>query len=340
MKRYKIWPLVLAVLFAAAVFLTPRVFADDACTIAGESDPLICGTPESDEEVALMETVKSVLNTVYLWIGILSVIFIVVGGIHYMTSTGEAEKIKHAKATITYSIIGLVVTLAAFAITNFVVGALEGNAPGDKVASSPDDTFGENRKKVKAITAISKTTLTTGQTITLKARIIPDYAQNKDLSYASSNSEVATVDEDGEVEAKKPGNTTITIASADGPKTNVNITVKEPIQVNGIQLSETRVSLEKGKSVTIKATVLPKNAADQTVTWTSSNPKVATVSQSGTIKGIIDGKTTVTVKSKNGKTAKVAVTVSSDIVQTQENTENKKFSGHLDFRPETRKIVD
>ena len=68
------------------------------------------------------DKVRSILNVVFMVIGIVAVIMIVAGGIFMMTSSGDPGKIKRAKDTIIYSIVGLVITLLAFAIVNFVVG--------------------------------------------------------------------------------------------------------------------------------------------------------------------------------------------------------------------------
>ena len=348
-------------------FAPVGVFADDACKIAGESDPLICGTPDGgDEEVELMNRVSNVLNVVYLWIGIIAVVFIVIGGIKYMTSAGDTSKVEGAKKTITFSVIGLVVVLAAFAITSFIIGALDGRNPNaGEMAGSEENaniSFGEDRYKVRSITAIKNTNLVAGQESTIKARVIPDYAKNKTLNYTSSNPDVVSVDKDGKIKAKKEGTATITIESPDGAKKDVTVKVVKPIPVTAIKLSETKVSIEKGKSKTVTATPIPSNAANKNLTWQSANTQIATVSQSGTIKGIKDGETTVTVSAFNQEvfasntgivlaaennpalgttiTSKIKVTVSSDPYETVGDQRNVKYSKRLDFRPETRKIIN
>ena len=91
-------------LFALLVFcaVPSFTFATDACEEVGVNDELICGSSNSDEELALMNRIRGVLNTVYLWVGIISVIVVVIGGIQHMTSNGESEKVKRANATILY----------------------------------------------------------------------------------------------------------------------------------------------------------------------------------------------------------------------------------------------
>ena len=77
-------------------------------------------------EPELLGTVKNVLNAVYFWVAIVTVIVIIIGGVKYMTSQGDAGKVKSAKDTILYAIIGLIVTLLAFAITNFILRSVGG----------------------------------------------------------------------------------------------------------------------------------------------------------------------------------------------------------------------
>jgi len=73
-------------------------------------------------EITIDGGIKSVLNIVFFIAGLLSVIFIIIGGLKYTLSGGDASGIKSAKETITYAIVGLVVTLLAFGIINFVTG--------------------------------------------------------------------------------------------------------------------------------------------------------------------------------------------------------------------------
>ncbi|MBP5656272.1 Ig domain-containing protein, partial [Candidatus Saccharibacteria bacterium] len=331
--------------------------------IAGHNDPLLCPRDDGDEETELMDTIKNILDVVYFWVGILDVIFIVVGGITIQTSNGESEKIKRGKNTITYSVVGLVVVLAAFAITNFTIDALDGKSPTNRVASSESESdppsSDDDRKKVKSVVTVKETKLYPGQQISLKPRIIPDYANNKLLSYSSSDNNVATADDNGKVFAKKAGTTVITIKSADGPEAQTKITVMNQVVASSIQLSETRLSLQKGKKATITATVIPRNAVNKTLKWESSDPKIATVTQSGVIKGIKDGKATITVSNytqtvfsdtgetalsaeTGGKTvkAKIKVTVSTAPYPTTGSMENTKYHGGHKFRRETMAIIE
>ena len=68
--------------------------------------------------------IKKVVNLLLWAIGIVSVIMIIIGGIRYVTSSGEQANVKGAKDTILYAVVGLVITILAFSIVNFVLGKL------------------------------------------------------------------------------------------------------------------------------------------------------------------------------------------------------------------------
>ncbi len=69
----------------------------------------------------LMTTVNTIINVALGVIGLVAVVMIIMGGLNYTTSAGDAAKVKKAKDTIMYGVIGLVVALLAFAIVNFVL---------------------------------------------------------------------------------------------------------------------------------------------------------------------------------------------------------------------------
>ena len=82
--------------------------------------------PVGDGSSDLTGNVTNILNVVIGVLGIVAVIVIIIGGIQYMTSTGDAGKVKKAKDPILYGVIGLVVVILAFAIVNFVIANING----------------------------------------------------------------------------------------------------------------------------------------------------------------------------------------------------------------------
>ena len=79
-----------------------------------------------DEGTNLIGSIIDILNVVIGVLGIIAVIVIIIGGIQYMTSTGDAGKVKKAKDTILYGVIGLIVCILAFAIVNFIIANVAG----------------------------------------------------------------------------------------------------------------------------------------------------------------------------------------------------------------------
>ena len=163
-----------------------------------------------------------------------------------------------------------------------------------------------------AVTGVSlnKTSLSftgTGSSQTLTATVSPSNATNKTITWSSSNTSVATVS-NGVVKAVGFGTATITAKSNNGKTASCSVTVN-PIAVSGVSLNKTSLSFTgTGSSQTLTATVSPSNATNKTLTWSSSNTSVATVSN-GVVKAVGFGTATITAKSNNGKTASCSVTV-------------------------------
>ena len=316
MKKILTYLLGICVLLSCALipdmaFAKQSYEKSDACEVAGFNDPLICGTKGSNEEAELQNRVRSVLNTVYLWIGIIAVVVTVIGGIQYMTAQGEPEKARRAKMTITYSIIGLIVTLSAFAMTTLVINALDGNTTSDSSQGEGGGSGGGGKKpvEVRQIRTVSTTSVTEGQELQLRVAVVPDYADDRSLTFSSDDESVATVSSNGKIEAKKPGEATITVKSNNGVESTTKVVVKEIVQPTSITLNPTSLALIKGKSGTLTATVLPRNAADKTVTWSSSDKAIAIVDSKGKVKGIDIGEATITAKTSNGIEATAQVSV-------------------------------
>ena len=139
-------------------------------------------------------------------------------------------------------------------------------------------------------------------TATLTADVGPEYASDKTLFWLTSNEKVATVDDDGKVTAVGSGEAKIT-ATAGGKTATCTVKV-------GITLDETELDLTVDDDpVTLVAKVTPEGATDKTVTWSSSNDRVATVDANGKVKAVGNGEAKITAKAGD-KTATCKVLVS------------------------------
>ncbi|MDE6522521.1 MAG: Ig-like domain-containing protein, partial [Muribaculaceae bacterium] len=160
--------------------------------------------------------------------------------------------------------------------------------------------------------------LTEGETATLTATIAPENATDKSVTWTSSDEAVTTVSVDGVVTAIKAGTATITVASSNGKTATCKVTVAaNVIEVIGITLSNTNLSLTEGETATLTATIAPENATDKSVTWTSSDEAVASVSDKGVVTAVKAGTATITATSANGKTATCTVTVAANIISVE-----------------------
>lgn len=163
-----------------------------------------------------------------------------------------------------------------------------------------------------------------GETQVLSVTPLPLNATENTVTYASSNTKVATINSMGRITALKVGKTTITV-SCDGITKSLAIQVKkktaDEIPVKKIEIADHEKSLEVDKTLTLTATVLPSDATKSNVTYRSSNSSVATVSSTGEVKGIRKGKVTIYVTA--GKvTKKIPLKV---IVATQVIALNNEY---------------
>ncbi len=143
-----------------------------------------------------------------------------------------------------------------------------------------------------------------GDTMSLTATVSPADATDKTISWSSSNSEIVSVDDKGVITAVAEGDATVTVTSNDGGK-SASCAVKvlhQPVAVKGIRIDEgssLRIKPEEEKQ--LHCIITPSDASDKTVTWSSSEPAIVSVSENGTVKAVADsGKADITVKTKDG----------------------------------------
>lgn len=210
-------------------------------------------------------------------------------------------------------------------VENFATNAdkIDTKIPGEKILTVSYTENGKTKTsdikitvkakpvvKVSKITIKSTASLTEGQKLTLKPSISPSNATNKTLKYSSSKTSLATVSSNGVVTAKKAGTVKIVIAAMDGSgaKATVKVTIKaKKVKATKVTLSKSKITLKAGKSVTLKASMKPKNTTDK-ITWSTSNKKVAKV-KNGKVTGVKKGTAKITAKATSGKKATCTVTV-------------------------------
>lgn len=151
-----------------------------------------------------------------------------------------------------------------------------------------------------------------GESGKLTATVYPLNSTQKTLTWVSDHPDVASVDNEGNVTARKAGTATVTVKVAENVTAVCKVTVIS--RVTGISLSETTVELKPGETHQLTATVLPQNASNVEITWYSDKESVATVSQSGLVTGVGPGETTVhAVTTDGGKMASCLVKVGTPV---------------------------
>jgi len=169
------------------------------------------------------------------------------------------------------------------------------------------------------VTGVSVTpptaSITTGATTQLTAMVAPTTATNKNVTWSSSNTAIATVSSTGLVTGVTAGTTTITVTTADQGKTATSvITITNPT-VTGVSVTPPTANIITGTTTQLTATVAPTTATNKNVTWSSSNTAIATVSSTGLVTGVTAGTTTITVTTADqGKIATSVITVTNPTV--------------------------
>ena len=167
--------------------------------------------------------------------------------------------------------------------------------------------------------------LNDGNETTVEATVSPADATDVKVSYTSTDEAVATVDKDGRVQVLQPGECDIvtTLTQEDKKVVEKKTHIKAYYEVEGITLDKTEGILTAGNTVALNATVLPEEIADETtVTWTSSDEKVATVDENGKVTAIAAGEATITANAGE-KSATYKLTVQAKKVA---QTSNKTYS--------------
>lgn len=156
----------------------------------------------------------------------------------------------------------------------------------------------------------SSLSIKTGEEAKLTATVLPKDATNTTLVWTSGNPSVASVTE-GVVKGLSEGTSTITVSSEDGSKSASCLVSVSDYHAESVDIAPSGdQNLKKGESLQLSATVLPDNAVNKNVTWSSSASDVASVDQTGKVTALSGGETTITVSTVDGgKTASVKVSV-------------------------------
>ena len=207
---------------------------------------------------------------------------------------------------------------------------------GTTVEDAVDYTLTVNATEVVIVENISiipeKTPAYVGDTFSMVAEVTPEDAENKEITWTSSDPTVATIDENGKVTCVGAGNVYITATAADGSgvKTEYLLSVSK-VLVSGIVISTPSNQAVVGDKLTLTAEIKPTNALNQAIVWDSSNESVATVSQDGKVTCVGKGTVVISATAEDeGRISgsitlqvaeKVIATEVPEVTETPDNTE-------------------
>jgi uncharacterized protein YjdB len=207
-------------------------------------------------------------------------------------------------------------------------GAVKGISAGTAVitVTTADGGFDKTCAVTVQNAAIAVTGVTLGNTslavlvnntVTLDATVAPSNATNKNVTWASNNTGVATVNSEGVVTGVSVGIAGITVTTEDGRfnRTCIVTVQNAVIAVTGVSLSKPSATILVNGTEQLTANITPSDATDKDVTWNSNNVSVATVGQNGVVTGISAGIATITVTTRDGQlTSTCTVTVQSTAI--------------------------
>ena len=158
--------------------------------------------------------------------------------------------------------------------------------------------------------SLDKTTINKNETTKLKIEILPEEAKNQKITFSSSNPNIISVDQNGNIFGVSSGEATITAIAENGVKGSITLNVYS--KVEEIKLDIENLTLQEGESYNLKATIYPEDATNKNITFNSENNDIATVDQSGKITAIKEGTTKITVTSQESQNTKNNVIQESD----------------------------
>ena len=153
-------------------------------------------------------------------------------------------------------------------------------------------------KPVSRVTVTGDSTVFVGSEVQLEAEVSPEDADLPEVTWSSSNTRIATVDEGGMVTGVARGTVTITATAADGSKKSGSRKLTVSVAPGSVSIRQEDFILGVGGTSDLRATVSPSTVSDKGVVWTSSDPSVAMVNSSGRVTGVGIGSCIITASSR------------------------------------------
>lgn len=279
-----------------------------------------------DHVIAVGSLAKNSLNTKAGFSNTGTNVDIVAPGYVYVPAIGSATSYKNTQGTSFSSpMISSILALYKSKYPNTKSHFMETKLYNSAVDLKDESQFGNGRVDVTAFLSDAHIDVTgleipskeihlkVGETSAINAHVLPENATNQEIVYLCDESDVASIDNDGNIEALSPGDMLVEVFSDDNEDLfdEVKIIVeKEIIQVSGIQIKNgTKLSLYEGDKTQLQVQVLPEDADDKLVQYTVDDDSIATISQDGYVEAIKEGTTKVHVISNSNPSVTASIEI-------------------------------
>ncbi len=279
-----------------------------------------------DHVIAVGSLAKNSLNTKAGFSNIGTNVDIVAPGYVYVPAIGSATSYKNTQGTSFSSpMISSILALYKSKYPNTKSHFMETKLYNSAVDLKDESQFGNGRVDVTAFLSDAHIDVTgleipskeihlkVGETSAINAHVLPENATNQNIIYLYDDSEVASVDDDGNIEALSLGEMTIEVYSEENEyfeEVTIIVEEKEPISVNEIQIENgTKISLYEGEGQQLEINVLPENAEDKTVNYSSEDNEIVSVTETGYIEALKAGTTKVTVTSTSNSSVTASIEI-------------------------------
>ena len=279
-----------------------------------------------DHVIAVGSLAKNSLNTKAGFSNTGTNVDIVAPGYVYVPAIGSATSYKNTQGTSFSSpMISSILALYKSKYPNTKSQFMEMKLYNSAVDLKDESQFGNGRVDVTAFLSDAHIDVTgleipskeihlkVGETSAINAHVLPENATNQEIVYLCDESDVASIDNDGNIEALSPGDMLVKVFSDDNENLfdEVKIIVeKEIIQVSEIQIKNgTKLSLYEGDKTQLQVQVLPEDADDKLVQYTVDDDSIATISQDGYVEAIKEGTTKVHVTSTSNSSVTAAIEI-------------------------------
>ena len=256
------------------------------------------------------------------------------GNMNHIRQTGK-EKSKMKAAMKRIFPVSLIILITVTALIFISMGSAETSFPSPAAGAVSVVRSGEIHQIIlnKTSATLTRTLTKPKPTLQLKAAVVAatgSSAPEITFTWKSSDTTIASVDQNGKVTGKKAGTVTITcqVANDSGIKATCKITVKNKpvtaLTLNKKSATLTRTAVKRNPTLQLKVTVTPDDAAVQSVSWKSSNTSVATVDSSGKVTALRSGTTRITCSSRDGSNVRAYCSVTVKNRKVSQITLNKK----------------